>query len=483
MTTPDVGVTEKLARVPDAGIARPHWRWPISYRSIETVACLLDGFLIVTASMSSGLAYSQFALGTEGDATRFIATGAVVGAVFVPVMKLRGLYDPGSLLNRAVQFGNVALCWVATFLFFLAMAFGLKIGSDFSRGAVISFAVAGLAALLLHRVAWGAFIRSALANGNLSGRRAVVVSAGGRSASVLARDLSRHGVSIDRVFNVDRTPSRENSIEQVIAYARGSRVEEVFFAVEVGRWAELRRSVEQLRVLPMPVTLIPDTTTIELFDRTAHKFGEVVGLEFQRAPLSTAELVLKRTVDIVCGATGILLLLPLLVLTSVIVKLDSSGPILFRQTRHGFNGKAFKILKFRTMFVLEDGDTIRQASRDDGRVTRIGAWLRRTSIDELPQLFNVLMGDMSIVGPRPHAAAHDHHFENVIGKYAYRHHVKPGITGWAQVNGFRGETPTIEAMKARVDLDIWYVNNWSLLLDAVIILRTLAEVFRARNAY
>jgi undecaprenyl-phosphate galactose phosphotransferase/putative colanic acid biosynthesis UDP-glucose lipid carrier transferase len=178
-----------------------------------------------------------------------------------------------------------------------------------------------------------------------------------------------------------------------------------------------------------------------------------------------------------------LLLLPLLVLTSVIVKLDSSGPILFRQTRHGFNGKAFKILKFRTMFVLEDGDTIRQASRDDGRVTRIGAWLRRTSIDELPQLFNVLMGDMSIVGPRPHAAAHDHHFENVIGKYAYRHHVKPGITGWAQVNGFRGETPTIEAMKARVDLDIWYVNNWSLLLDAVIILRTLAEVFRARNAY
>ena len=140
------------------------------------------------------------------------------------------------------------------------------------------------------------------------------------------------------------------------------------------------------------------------------------------------------------------------------------------QTRHGFNGKRFKILKFRTMTVLEDGATIAQAVRGDSRVTRIGLWLRKTSIDEIPQFFNVLKGDMSVVGPRPHAVAHDNHYADLISRYAFRHHVKPGITGWAQIRGYRGETPTVRSMKERVDHDIWYVDNWSLLLDVQIIL-------------
>ena len=154
-----------------------------------------------------------------------------------------------------------------------------------------------------------------------------------------------------------------------------------------------------------------------------------------------------------------------MLLTALWIKLDSPGPIFFLQTRNGFNGHAFRIVKFRSMHVLEDGDTIRQATRADPRVTKIGRWLRRTNIDELPQLFNVLYGNMSLVGPRPHAAAHNSEYEKLIANYAFRYHVKPGITGWAQVNGYRGETPFTDLMEKRVELDLWYINNWSMWLD------------------
>jgi exopolysaccharide biosynthesis polyprenyl glycosylphosphotransferase len=191
---------------------------------------------------------------------------------------------------------------------------------------------------------------------------------------------------------------------------------------------------------------------------------------------------LKRLLDIVVSVGAIIALLPMFFIVALAIKLDSPGPVLFMQTRHGFNGRRFKILKFRTMTVLEDGATILQAVLGDRRVTRIGAWLRKTSIDEIPQFFNVLLGDMSVVGPRPHAVAHDNYYADLISRYAFRHHVKPGITGWAQINGCRGETPTVHSMKQRVDLDIWYVDNWSLLRDLYIILRTALEVMR-RNAY
>jgi lipopolysaccharide/colanic/teichoic acid biosynthesis glycosyltransferase len=185
----------------------------------------------------------------------------------------------------------------------------------------------------------------------------------------------------------------------------------------------------------------------------------------------------------VLSALGPVILMPLLALAALAIRFDSPGRVLFRQTRHGFNGKPFKILKFRTMSVLEDGDVVRQASRFDGRVTRLGAWLQKMSIDELPQLVNVLKGDMSLVGPRPHAVAHDSHFDKLIGNYAFRHHMKPGITGWAQVHGYRGDTSTLAAMENRVKLDIWYIDNWGILLDLRIMARTLSEIVRARNAY
>ena len=231
------------------------------------------------------------------------------------------------------------------------------------------------------------------------------------------------------------------------------------------------------------MTLLPDENIATLFQRTPRRFGSTVGIEFQRAPLSLSERIAKRALDLAISVSGIVFLTPMFLTIALAIKLDSRGPALFMQTRHGFNSKRFKIFKFRTMTSLDDGATIKQAVRGDTRVTRLGAWLRKTSIDELPQLFNVLKGEMSIVGPRPHAAAHDHYFADLISCYAFRHHMKPGITGWAQVNGCRGETPTLQCMKERVDYDIWYVDNWSVLLDLKIILRTVLELIRGRNAY
>jgi exopolysaccharide biosynthesis polyprenyl glycosylphosphotransferase len=187
--------------------------------------------------------------------------------------------------------------------------------------------------------------------------------------------------------------------------------------------------------------------------------------------------------DIAIAGTALLALLPLLAIVAIAIKLDSPGPVLFRQRRCGFNGRCFQIYKFRTMSVLEDGATITQAQCSDSRITPLGKWLRRSSIDELPQLVNVLEGSMSLVGPRPHALAHDTQFDKNVRNYAFRRRVKPGVTGWAQVNGCRGPTPTRKDIERRVQHDLWYIDNWSLALDLSIMLRTVVEVMRSRNAY
>ncbi|WP_246102278.1 exopolysaccharide biosynthesis polyprenyl glycosylphosphotransferase [Methylobacterium terricola] len=193
--------------------------------------------------------------------------------------------------------------------------------------------------------------------------------------------------------------------------------------------------------------------------------------------------VLKRSVDLVGAALGLIVLLPLLLAIAVLIKWDSPGPVLFRQSRIGLGNRPFRVWKFRTMTCCENGAVIRQAQPGDPRVTRIGRFLRRTSLDELPQLVNVLLGSMSLVGPRPHAVAHDAQFAGLVVRYAERHAMRPGITGWAQVRGCRGETPNAAAMQRRVDLDLAYIEHWSVLLDLLILALTLREVFRSQAAY
>jgi exopolysaccharide biosynthesis polyprenyl glycosylphosphotransferase len=211
--------------------------------------------------------------------------------------------------------------------------------------------------------------------------------------------------------------------------------------------------------------------------------GSHLAVEVRSEPFDPVQRTIKRLIDFVVASAAIVLLAPFFCLVALAIKLDSPGPVIFRQTRNGYRGKPFRIFKLRTMKVQEDGAAVRQASRDDSRVTRVGRFLRKTSIDELPQLLNVLMGQMSLVGPRPHAQAHDDIYARTIENYEVRQHVKPGLTGWAQVNGLRGETATLDLMYKRIEYDLWYAVHASLLLDAEILARTVFEVMRQRNAY
>jgi len=469
------------------GVASSKPCWPISYGSIEAIVCVLDILLIITVSVATGAIYALLHE-RDVDLARYVSTAILASAVFVLLFRRRCLYDPSSLVNWSLQARNIASLWIVTFLILAGGAFALKVGKDFSRGAVLSFALASPAVLLMHHALWRAVIAAGLRRGRLRGRNSILLCIhespeAARIAQDHTRDLEFHGFRIDQVFHLSAGISPKDLIDRVVAFARGSEVDEIFVAADLGRWREIPDLIQRLCELPLPLTLLPDENTAPLFTMISRQFGSSVGVEFHRPPLSVAERFAKRLLDILLSAGAIVVLIPMFLIIAIAIKFDSPGGALFKQTRCGFNSRKFRIFKFRTMTDLDDGATIKQAVRGDKRVTRIGTWLRKTSIDELPQLFNVVSGEMSLVGPRPHAAAHDNYFAEQISHYAFRHHMKPGITGWAQIHGYRGETPTVQSMQERVDLDIWYVDNWSITLDIQIFFLTAAEIVRGRNAY
>ena len=463
--------------------SRPTWRWPVSYRSAGIVVGMLDVVIIFLTAMVSGMIYSQFAFENTGDWTKFAGVAAAVIGLYIPMASTMGLYETSSILSPR-RVGQVALLWVGVFLFLASIVFALKIGKEFSRGAVISLLVSGGALLMGHRMIWRSALRQALRGGNLRGRRLMLLS--GKSDEVsrkLVPGLLKHGFSLERHLNFSDAQTPEVVAASVIEAVRGSNVEEIAIAFESDQWRMAQSIAQSLRALPLPVVAIPDGQVRDFIRRSRFSFGDIVSVEMQRAPLSLPEQMLKRSIDLAGALTGLVLLTPLLLLTAIAIKLDTSGPILFKQRRQGFNGKQFVIFKFRTMSVMEDGENVKQAQQFDRRVTRVGRWLRSSSIDELPQLLNVLTGEMSLVGPRPHALAHDNYYAQQISNYAFRHHMKPGITGWAQANGARGETPDIASMKRRIELDQWYVDNWTIWLDFKIILKTVFAITKRQNAY
>jgi Undecaprenyl-phosphate glucose phosphotransferase len=332
----------------------------------------------------------------------------------------------------------------------------------------------------------------AVSQGRVQGRRAVVVGLRDELAAVGKTDLLRRfGLTeVERVV----FPNQRNwslaanngilaSLDRALVVARDRGAEEIVLALCWSDTRGLELVRDRLRNSPLPVQLLPDHRVRHLIENPAYSVNHSLAIEIQRAPLSGVERFAKRALDIVGACFALVLLSPLMLLTALAIKLESSGPVLFQQLRCGFNAEQFLIFKFRTMTVMEDGDSITQVTRNDPRVSKFGAVLRATSIDELPQLFNVLRGDMSLVGPRPHAVAHDGYYGKLLADYAFRHHVKPGITGWAQIHGCRGGTAHVGLMKNRLDYDLWYINNWSLGLDLLILLQTLVEVARHRNAY
>jgi undecaprenyl-phosphate galactose phosphotransferase/putative colanic acid biosynthesis UDP-glucose lipid carrier transferase len=272
-------------------------------------------------------------------------------------------------------------------------------------------------------------------------------------------------------------------INSLANFVRLHSCREILLALPWGDAGRMEFIRDHIKSLPVAARLLPDMRVRSLTNYTSSARQRVLAIEIQRAPFSGPERFVKRVMDILVAALALIFFVPVMALTAIAIKLDGPGPVIFRQHRKGFNGRQFIMFKFRTMKVQENGPMVAQVTRDDPRVTAIGRLLREASIDELPQLLNVLKGDMSLIGPRPHALAHDNYFENILSDYAFRHHVKPGITGWAQCNGARGATPSIEHISERVRLDLWYINNWSLWLDIQILIKTFFEVLRKRNAY
>jgi putative colanic acid biosysnthesis UDP-glucose lipid carrier transferase len=463
-------------------------KWPIHYHSVEPFAILADAATIGASSVISGLLYHLHDSGSADDISKCLGAAILVSALFILLTKIRGMYKPAELLVLPRQVRVACLTWTTVFLLLAGAIFALKIGSDISRGTSMVFATVGLMAIIVQRWIIERLLAKGLAEKRFSGRNIVLITdQSSKDNAHLTQALTDTGLRVKRHFFLPaRTADqelRQRVISSVVDYVRGSDVEEIVVGAGVGPWSELRSLAADLRVLPFPVSFVPVGAASEMFRRPRRELGEAVCIELQRGQLTPFEQTAKRAIDLIIAATALIALLPLLVIVAVAIKLDSPGPVLFRQQRCGFNGRSFQIYKFRTMSVLEDGPSIVQAQLGDKRFTRLGAWLRRTSIDELPQMLNVLNGTMSLVGPRPHALAHDNEFDKVVRRYAFRRRVKPGLTGWAQVHGRRGPTPTRASIEERVELDLWYIDNWSFSLDLAILLWTPIELIRGDNAY
>jgi putative colanic acid biosynthesis UDP-glucose lipid carrier transferase len=272
------------------------------------------------------------------------------------------------------------------------------------------------------------------------------------------------------------------SLDQLAEYVKAHRVDLIYIALPMASQPRILKLLEELRDTTASIYFAPDIFLFDLIQARMETIGGVPVLAVCESPFHGVDALIKRASDVILASVILLLVSPLMLAIAAGVKLDSPGPVLFKQRRYGLDGREIAIYKFRSMKVLEDGDTIRQAARDDPRVTAFGAFLRASSLDELPQFINVLQGRMSVVGPRPHAIAHNELYRRLIRGYMIRHKVRPGITGLAQVNGARGETDTLEKMRRRIEYDLDYLRHWSLVLDLKIILKTIV-VLGKHDAY
>jgi Undecaprenyl-phosphate glucose phosphotransferase len=473
-------------------VSQPRWRRLLRPKFVESTVLIVDLVLILAAGVVCSALYHLTTNGITGNVVPYIGVGVIAAANFSAIMTARRNYHLKRLIQLPRQARETVLTWSGIYGLLAVAAFTMKIGSEFSRGAVILFFVGGLAALLAWRRLVAGLIRKSLEIGAFASKKMIVIAEKGQTASSRPlNELQRYGFSAVKVCELAReeitspgiTSSLRAKLAEVIETARAATIEDIYLLV---RWEHHRiidGILDALAVLPISVHLVPDQTAARFLNYPISNVGETWTAVLRRTPLTRVELAAKRCFDLALATAGLFALLPLMLVTAILIKLDSRGPVFFRQKRNGFNDHAFDIFKFRTMHVLEDGAAVKQATRDDPRVTRLGRLLRKSSIDELPQLFNVIRGEMSLVGPRPHATSHNSEYEKLIANYAFRHHVKPGLTGWAQINGHRGETRYVEQMRQRVDHDLWYINNWSPWLDLRIVLQTVVVALRQHAAY
>ena len=381
---------------------------------------------------------------------------------------------------------------VLAFSFFLSTLFLLKATDEYSRATFFSQLVAVAVAVLAARAIGHAAVRSAISTGRVKARRAVLIGNRVYYAGIEKR-LSDAGVQTVRslpfprrpqsIANAGATDLDSELVRQMIDTCRKFRPDDIVILATAPDLPHSARLADALSELPVSLHIVPVEAGELLGSARLGALGTLMTVQLLRPPLTVFDRILKRAFDMTAAGLGLILLSPLLLIVAAAVKLDSRGPALFRQTRHGYNNDTIRVIKFRSMTVTEEGHCCRQATKNDSRVTRMGRLIRRTNIDELPQLINVLLGQMSLVGPRPHPIALNTLFQQQIAPLSRRHNVRPGITGWAQVNGQRGETDTLEKMQRRFECDLYYIDNWSFLLDIKIILMTLFSKSAYLNAF
>jgi Undecaprenyl-phosphate glucose phosphotransferase len=462
-------------------------QFKISCHKIEILARVVDLLLIAIASTLGGVIYQKFWFENPATVEACLSAGIITGILYVCSVSARGLYRLPVLLAPLPYVGRLLAIFATIALLVAGSLFFMKGNVAFPVSPLVAALLPQMILLVIARWVLAKATRALLSAGSLDGRRVVTIGEPAELLGLNASFLLRY-CGLREVFRVPvatngglRSGEVLAGLDGALAAAREYGADEFLVALRWGSQELLETIRSRLRESPLPVRLLPDHDIRTLLgQRGLSTDGLSLPVTIQGAPLTAFERAVKRTLDVVGSMTAILFLWPLFLIAAIAVKLDSGGPIIFQQRRTGFNGKEFVIFKFRTMTVLEDGPAITQACRGDLRLTRVGKFLRRSSIDELPQLFNVLNGDMSLVGPRPHAVAHDREYKVHIADYGFRHHIKPGITGWAQVNGLRGETRSVEKMTERVKLDLWYINHWSLGFDIKILVRTCFEVLRDR---
>jgi Undecaprenyl-phosphate glucose phosphotransferase len=468
-----------------AAQAEPHpAAFKISYPVAAAEVIVLEFLLVAAAALGAGVAYYhvlelQYVLSS-------LAIAAIFSAASIALRQHRSIRS-GPLYRYL--WGGIGAVTLAHCLF-LSGLFLLKGAEPYSRAIFIIQLFSVAIVVFCARAVIHARIRAAISSGSIEARRAVLIGDADK-CEAFSRHIRTSGVQTICSF---RLPERgapgedpghlaERLARTINAACRPLLPDDMIILTPAGDLPIASSLARWLSDLPVAIHVVLTDASDVLFAARIFDYGAVATLQVRRQPLSRVEQAVKRAFDVIMSSLALIVFAPLFLIVAVAIKLDSRGPILFRQTRHGFNNVPIRVFKFRTMTTIEDGGTFTQAAPNDPRVTRIGRVLRRMNIDELPQLFNVLVGDMSIVGPRPHAIAHNEMFQNRIWPFERRHNVKPGITGWAQVNGLRGETDTLEKMQRRVEFDLNYIENWSLLLDLKIIILTLFSKSAYRNAY
>jgi Undecaprenyl-phosphate glucose phosphotransferase len=480
--------TRPLTRSGDSTSA-PKRTFSISSHVIPGLIAAFDSCIILS---TAAITYLVVVADFVDDRGYYAAAIGFVWLVSMMLMNFAGLYHFEAIMRPLSVADKIVLAFATTFLFLFAAAFSLKVSAEYSRVWIFSFAIAVCTGTMLFRLI-AARVLGRLADRRVFSRNIVIVGAGEQARRLLAhigssqpRFVSVLGLFADGPHDLEGSRyATLGGLDNLASYIRNNDVDDVIISLPWSADDQITMLVDKLRELPVNVYLGSDLVGFRMpFRQPPDHFGEMPLVEVMGRPLAGWGAVWKAGLDYGLGIILTILLLPVMMLIAIAIKLESRGPVMFRQERYGFVNRVFHIYKFRTMFhsVVCEKKTV-QATRNDPRVTRLGRLLRRLSLDELPQLFNVLSGTMSLVGPRPHTVDHNEAYAQTIRGYFARHRVKPGLTGWAQVNGCRGETKTLKEMEARVRYDIYYVENWSLLFDLKILVKTFIICLTGRNAY